>query len=134
MDMRPVIAIEPEPDAEYAAAVEAGGGTVGALGGSLGRATVAIVGAGGIGRTLIALLEPFRMRVLAVTRSGEPVPGAERTVPAERVDEVLGEADHVVLAAPGTPGARRLIDAQRLARMNPDAWLVNVGRGSRWGT
>jgi D-3-phosphoglycerate dehydrogenase len=93
-------------------------------------ATVAIVGAGGIGRALIGLVEPFGMRVLAVTRRGNPVPGAAATVPADRVDDVLGEADYVVLAAPGTPGARRVIDADRLARMRPGAWLVNVGRGS----
>jgi phosphoglycerate dehydrogenase-like enzyme len=97
---------------------------------SLEGATVAIVGAGGIGRELIALLEPFGARVLAVTRRGRPVPGAERTVPADRLEEVLGEADFVVLAAPGTAGTRRLIDGDRLARMRRDAWLVNVGRGS----
>jgi D-3-phosphoglycerate dehydrogenase len=97
---------------------------------SLEGATVAIVGAGGIGRELIGMLAPFRPRVLAVTRRGRPVPGAERTVPVERLDEVLGEADFVVLAAPGTPETRRLIDAGRLARMRSGAWLINVGRGS----
>jgi D-3-phosphoglycerate dehydrogenase len=91
---------------------------------------VAIVGAGGIGRALIELLAPLHPRVLAVTRRGEPVPGAEVTVPAERIDEVLGEADYVVLAAPGTGATRRLFDAERLARLRPDAWLINVGRGT----
>ena len=33
-------------------------------------ATVAIIGAGAIGRALIELLEPFRVEVLAVTRRG----------------------------------------------------------------
>ena len=92
--------------------------------------TVLIVGAGGIGAALIEMLEPFGNRILAVNRSGRPVAGAERTVPVDRLDEVLGEADFVVLAAPGTPQTRRLIDAGRLARMRRDAWLVNVGRGS----
>jgi D-3-phosphoglycerate dehydrogenase len=97
---------------------------------SLEGATVAIVGAGGIGRALIALLAPLNARILAVTRHGRPVQGAALTVAADRLDEVLPEADQVVLAAPGTPGTRRLIDADRLARMKPGAWLVNVGRGS----
>lgn len=97
---------------------------------SLEGATVAIVGAGAIGRALIELLAPFRPRILAVTRRGHPVPGAAETVPSDGVDEVLGEADFVVLAAPGTPGTRHVIDAERLARMRPDAWLVNIGRGS----
>jgi phosphoglycerate dehydrogenase-like enzyme len=97
---------------------------------SLEGTTIAIVGAGGIGRRLIELLAPFRVRVLAVTRHGRAVEGAAVTVPADRLDEVLPEADHVVLAAPGTPGTRHLFDAARLARMKPGAWLVNVGRGS----
>jgi phosphoglycerate dehydrogenase-like enzyme len=97
---------------------------------SLEGATVAIVGAGGIGRALIELLAPLHVHVLAVTLRGHPVPGAERTVAADAVDDVLPEADYVVLAAPATGASRRLIDARRLALMRPDAWLVNVGRGT----
>jgi D-3-phosphoglycerate dehydrogenase len=97
---------------------------------SLEGATVAIVGAGGIGRALIELLAPLHVRVLAVTRRGNPVPGAERTVAADQVDAILPEADYVVLAAPGTGASRRLMDADRIARMRESAWLVNVGRGT----
>jgi phosphoglycerate dehydrogenase-like enzyme len=97
---------------------------------SLEGAVVTIVGAGGIGRALIAMLAPLGARVVAVTRRGNPVAGAEDTLPADRVEEALERADVVVLAAPDTPGARRLIDAERLARMRPHAWLVNVGRGT----
>jgi phosphoglycerate dehydrogenase-like enzyme len=97
---------------------------------SLEGSTVAIVGAGGIGRALIELLAPLHVRVLAVTRRGNPVPGAERTVDAAGIDDVLPEADYVVLAAPDTAGSRRLIDADRIARMRSDAWLINVGRGT----
>ena len=47
---------------------------------------MAIVGAGGIGRALIELLEPFGVEVLAVTRAARP---AARTLPADRLGEVL---------------------------------------------
>jgi phosphoglycerate dehydrogenase-like enzyme len=97
---------------------------------SLEGATVAIVGAGGIGQALIELLRPLHMRVLAVTRRGNPVAGAERTVAADRVDDVLPEADYVVLAAPDTGASRRLMDADRIAKLHSSAWLVNVGRGT----
>jgi D-3-phosphoglycerate dehydrogenase len=97
---------------------------------SLEATTVAIVGAGGIGRALIELMAPLHVRVLAVTRRGHPVPGAERTVAADALDEVLPEADFVVLSAPGTGASHHLIDAGRLALMREDAWLINVGRGS----
>lgn len=96
-------------------------------------ATVGIVGAGGIGRALMRLLEPFGVRVLAVNHSGRPVPGAARTSPADDLDgldELLTSSDHVVIAAPATASTTRLIDAAALDRMRSDAWLINVARGS----
>ena len=89
-------------------------------------ATVAIVGAGGIGRALISLLQPFGAEVLAVTRSGRDVPGAR----AAGLSEVWGVARHVVLAAPATAATRHLVGARELNSMREDAWLINVARGS----
>ena len=97
---------------------------------SLEGSTVLIVGAGGIGRALIGLLQPFGAEVIAVTRRGRDVPGAARTLPADRLDEAWGEAHHVVIAAPATDGTRHLVGARELAAMREDAWLVNVARGS----
>ncbi|HEX2240796.1 MAG TPA: D-isomer specific 2-hydroxyacid dehydrogenase family protein [Actinomycetota bacterium] len=91
--------------------------------------TVVVVGTGGIGASLIELLEPFGVRVIAVNRSGSAVQGAERTVPAVQIEEVLGEGDFVVLALALTSETERMFDEARLARLRPDAWLVNVARG-----
>ncbi|MFF3494819.1 D-isomer specific 2-hydroxyacid dehydrogenase family protein [Streptomyces sp. NPDC002795] len=91
--------------------------------------TVALVGCGGIGRSLIRLLEPFGCRILAVSDSG-PVTGAERTVPRAAFRDVLPEADFVVVAAPATPSTRGMFGAHEFALMRQDAWLVNVARGS----
>jgi phosphoglycerate dehydrogenase-like enzyme len=93
-------------------------------------ATVAIVGAGGIGRALISLLAPFGAEVIAVTRRGRPVEGAARTLPADRVGEAFPAADYVVVAAPSTGETRHMVGASELAAMREDAWLVNVARGS----
>ena len=95
---------------------------------SLARSTVALVGAGGIARSLAALLQPLGCRLLAVSDSG-PFPGAERTVPRASYRDVLGEADHVVLTAPSTAQTRGMVGAAELALMKPTAWLVNVARG-----
>jgi D-3-phosphoglycerate dehydrogenase len=97
---------------------------------ALESATVAIVGAGGIGRALISLLAPFGAEVIAVTRRGRPVEGAARTLPADRVAEAFPDADYVVVAAPSTEGTRHIVGARELAAMREDAWLVNVARGS----
>jgi phosphoglycerate dehydrogenase-like enzyme len=88
-------------------------------------ATVAIVGAGGIGRALMRLLEPLDVEVLAVTRRGR-----DGTLPASRLPEVLPAAHHVVIAAPATPDTRHIIGAAELDAMRDDAWLVNVARGT----
>lgn len=92
-------------------------------------ATVAIVGAGGIGRELAPRLTACGATVLAVNRSGTPIAGAERTVPAAELDEVLAAADHVVLAAPSTAQTHHLINDRTLALLESHSWIVNVARG-----
>lgn len=91
--------------------------------------TVLIIGTGGIGRSLVPLLRPFGVRILAVNRSGEALGGAEETVTIRELPRVLAEADYVVLAAASTAETRGLIDRSMLEYMNGDAWLINVARG-----
>jgi D-3-phosphoglycerate dehydrogenase len=97
---------------------------------TLAGATVAIIGAGGIGRALITQLGSFAVEVIAVTRRGHDVPGATRTLPADRLGEIWGAADHFVIAAPATDATRHLVGAPELAKMRSHAWIVNVARGS----
>lgn len=90
---------------------------------------VVIVGAGGIALELMRLLEPFGVRVTIVRRSEAPVDGAERTVTADRLGEVLPSADLVVVAAALTGGTRHLFGAAEFAAMKDTAYLVNIARG-----
>ena len=86
---------------------------------------MAIIGTGAIGGSLIDLLGPFDVEVIAVTRRGR-----DGTLPIARLPEALPRADFVVIAAPATPATRHLIGAAELAAMRDDAWLVNVSRGT----
>jgi phosphoglycerate dehydrogenase-like enzyme len=95
----------------------------------LGGSTIGIVGAGAIGRETIRLLEPFGVRVLALTRSGADVPGADRSVGPGGLDELLEESEYVVLCAPLTAETARMIGARELALLGPGGVLVNVARG-----
>lgn len=99
------------------------------VGASLYGANVVIVGAGGVAIELMRLLEPFRTAVTVVRRSSSALAGAERTVTADRLHEVLPAADVVVVAAAMTDATARLIGAEELAVMKPSAILVNVARG-----
>ncbi|MEJ5928603.1 D-isomer specific 2-hydroxyacid dehydrogenase family protein [Corynebacterium sp. H128] len=87
--------------------------------------TVAIVGAGGIGTELIPMLHGFGCRVIAVNRSGRPVPGADETT----TEAVWSRADYFIVAAPLTAETHHMVDAQALAEMPSHAVVVNVGRG-----
>jgi len=94
-------------------------------------ATLLVVGLGAIGREVARLARGMGMRVTAVTRSGQDAAGVtDRVAPATALDALLPEADFVVLAAPETPETHHLMNAARLARMRPGAYLVNVARGS----
>ena len=76
----------------------------GAQGGtSLFGERVTILGGGGIGRSLLELLAPFEVEATVVNRSGNPVPGAARTMPVSEFDRTLGNALVVVLALSLTP-------------------------------
>lgn len=90
---------------------------------------VVILGAGGIAREYMRLLEPFGAHVTVVRRSAEPVPGAERTVSSDEFAAVLPEADVVMLAAAATDATRHVMNTETLALMKPTAVLVNIGRG-----
>ncbi|MGI9604434.1 MAG: NAD(P)-dependent oxidoreductase, partial [Acidimicrobiales bacterium] len=91
-------------------------------------ATVTIFGAGGIAAELIKLLEPFDTRIRVVRRRPDPMAGAEVWSPDRAAEAVTGAA-LVVIACALTSETRGMVDRQLLAAMDPDAWLVNVGRG-----
>jgi phosphoglycerate dehydrogenase-like enzyme len=97
---------------------------------SLATSTVVILGAGGIGRALIRMLQPLGPRVVAVTRSGREVPGADESRAADEVDGLWPEGDFFVIAAPATAATRHMVGARELASMKARAWIVNVARGS----
>jgi len=118
----------------HAGATNWRGGGLGAPERLLRGAQVLILGAGGIGRELVGLLEPFGVRTVIVSRSGRTVEGAGSAHAVGDLDRLLPEADYVVLALALTPETRRIIDHRRLALMRPTAWLVNVARGGHVDT
>jgi D-2-hydroxyacid dehydrogenase (NADP+) len=89
------------------------------------------IGFGAIGQEVAKIIRPLGMRVWAVTRSGRADEGlAEQVFPAPKLDEVLPQADFVVLAAPETPETRKMIGAREFALMKPSAYFLNVSRGA----
>jgi len=102
----------------------------GASGGvSLFDQPLTVIGAGGVARELLRLLEPYRVQATVVRHKPEPLPAAWRTLGLDHLHEALRGARAVVLAAALTRRTRGLIGRAELAAMAPGAWLVNVARG-----
>lgn len=92
--------------------------------------TVGIIGLGDIGKEVAKRAKAWGARVLAVKRTLSPAPEyVDRLYLTEQMDEVLKQADYVVLTLPGTEKTRGILTRERLRRMKPGAFLVNIGRG-----
>jgi D-2-hydroxyacid dehydrogenase (NADP+) len=94
-------------------------------------ATLGLIGLGSIGRTVARMASALGMQVIAVREHPEkerPEGVAAVYVPAQ-INNLLSQSDYVVVAAPLTEATRRLINADRLAMMRREAYLINVGRG-----
>jgi len=91
--------------------------------------TLGVVGAGGIGREILSLARPFFGRMLAADPYADTE--ATRILGAELLplDALLTEADFVVVCCLLNEDTFHLIDAARLQRMRPDAFLINIARG-----
>jgi len=91
--------------------------------------TLGILGLGAIGQDVARLATALGMRVIGTRRRPAPMHDVAEVLPAERTNEILGQSDFVLLLLPATPQTDNFITAERLAHMQPDAWLLNFGRG-----
>jgi lactate dehydrogenase-like 2-hydroxyacid dehydrogenase len=100
------------------------------LGADVHHATLGIFGMGRIGRAIARRALGFEMPVIYHNRSPLDA-GVERALNARYVtqDELLAQADFLVLQVPYSPATHHLIGAAELARMKTSAILINAARG-----
>ena len=100
------------------------------LGMDLHHSTLGIIGMGRIGQGIAQRALSFGMRVIYHNRS-RLSEADEKACAATYVskEELLRQADHVVLVLPYTAQNHHTIGAQELALMKPTATLVNIARG-----
>lgn len=97
--------------------------------GSLEGKTLGLLGLGAIGQAIARKALAFDMRIVAKVRlhRTSPVSGVELCASME---QVLAEADHLVLALPATAESRGLLGAEQLRQTKPGVHLVNVARAA----
>jgi phosphoglycerate dehydrogenase-like enzyme len=91
--------------------------------------TAVVLGFSHIGQEIARRLKVLGMGVISVTRSGAPHELADEAYPSTQLKEALAKASVLVVAAPANPETRGMIGAEELAALQPDGFVVNIGRG-----
>lgn len=101
------------------------------LGAELPGKTLGIIGMGRIGRAVARRAQGFGMSILYTSRQPLPLE-AERALHASfaPLEAVLRQADFLSLHVPYTPQTHHLLNAETLALMKPEAYLINTARGA----
>lgn len=101
---------------------------------SLADSKILLLGYGGVSKAIEARLLPFETeitRVASVARAERNNEG--KTVHVHGISEVanlIGDAEIIIVGLPLNETTAGLIDSAMLARLQNDALLINVGRGS----
>jgi glyoxylate reductase len=98
------------------------------LGVDFAGATLGIVGFGRIGQAVAKRAKGFDMRALYYDPSA-PAEYPELNAVSTDLDTLLRESDFVSLHVPLTPETRKMVGADFLGRMKPNAVLINTARG-----
>lgn len=91
-----------------------------------------ILGTGDIGRHVAANMKALgAAKVIGVCRSGKSAdPVWDAVYPISALDELLPQAKILVMALPGTPETIGILDRRRISLLQPESYLINVGRGT----
>jgi glyoxylate reductase len=100
------------------------------LGREIHGSTIGIFGMGRIGRQVARRARGFDMKVLYCNRNRNDEAEIALGARYATCDELLAQADYVVLTVPLTAETRGLIGRAELAKMKRTATLVNVARGA----
>jgi glyoxylate/hydroxypyruvate reductase A len=95
-----------------------------------GETHVGVLGLGIIGEYTAKAFAHLGFKVSAWARSAHQLDGVDCRHGPDALLPLLGELDYVVCALPGTAHTRLLLGAEAFAAMKPNAFLLNMGRGS----
>jgi phosphoglycerate dehydrogenase-like enzyme len=91
--------------------------------------TLGVVGAGGIGKELLAMARVFDLKLLAADPYVDSEVLEGFATGKVTLDALMAQSDFVVVTCLLNDETRKLIGARQLALMQPTAYLINVARG-----
>jgi phosphoglycerate dehydrogenase-like enzyme len=99
------------------------------MGVGLAGKTLGLIGFGNIAREFVRIARPLDMRVIAADPAFDAAAGAALGVEPVELDDLLPQADFVVVACSLSPATRGLLSRERIGRMKPTAYLISTARG-----
>lgn len=90
--------------------------------------TIGILGLGNIGRSIVRMLQPFDVKVLAYSPRAD-ASSAPAGVEMTGLDDLMGRVDLVCICIAVTQQNRHLVNTRTLGLMKPSAYVVNIARG-----
>ncbi|HEU5430343.1 MAG TPA: NAD(P)-dependent oxidoreductase, partial [Thermomicrobiales bacterium] len=91
--------------------------------------TLGTIGFGNIAREFLRLAKPLEMRYIAADPFFDAAAGADLGVEQVGLDELLRQADFVVVACSLSPATRGLLSRERIGSMKPTAYVISTARG-----
>jgi len=91
--------------------------------------TLGLIGLGNIGREILRVVAPLEMRSVAYDPLVPPEIARDCGVELLGLEALLERSDFVCICCALTPDTHHLLNSERLARMKPTAFLINVARG-----
>ena len=93
--------------------------------------TVTVLGMGDIGSRFARLAKAMGATVRGVRRTQGPAPADyDEVFTSDRLAEAVTNVDAVIMALPGTPATRHMVNEEIIARMDKRTIIVNCGRGA----
>ncbi|MDA8125635.1 MAG: D-2-hydroxyacid dehydrogenase [Deltaproteobacteria bacterium] len=90
---------------------------------------VGILGMGVIGEAVADKCKAFGMTVLGIDLFPRQIASVDGWYLPEKLAEVAGRVDYLVVTAPATPETYKIVGAKVLASLKPTAYLINIARG-----
>ena len=91
--------------------------------------TLGLIGLGNIGRDILRVVAPLEMRHVAYDPFVSQADAQGSGVELLSLDELLEQSDFVCICCSLTADTHHLLNAERLGRMQPSSFLINVARG-----
>ena len=91
---------------------------------------VGVLGLGVLGERVARAVAQFDFPVKGWSRSPKAIPGIQGFAGEDQLDAFLAASRVVVCLLPLTPDTENLLNAERLAKIRPGGYVINVARGA----